>query len=132
MINKIGAKGSPWRTPVLIGKGPVFPSGVMTVVEVFICTILNGSTIAGGIPYKPRRFAPFLCFSTSSILTRAMTVVDDSSNSVKNHPVIDLSRNLGEVNFPVVVAYGHVAFLCDYTIPETPHSSGRTPLNVWM
>ena len=52
MMNRYGARGSPWRTPVLMLKLVFTPSGVNTTAEVYyVCMALM---IFSGVPYPWR------------------------------------------------------------------------------
>ena len=44
----------------------------------------------------------------------AETFVDDWSNSVKDHPVVDLGISLGEAYSFLVVAHGQVGFFLEF------------------
>ena len=54
MMNRYGARGSPWRTSVLILNIVVSLSGVSTTAEVFLYIICMALTIFFGMPYAYR------------------------------------------------------------------------------
>ena len=54
LMNRYGARGSPWRTPVLMLKLVVSPSGVNTTADVFTYIICMALTIFSGMPYAWR------------------------------------------------------------------------------
>ena len=51
MMNRYGARGSPWRTLVLMLKFVISPSGVNTTTELFTYIISMALAIFSGMPY---------------------------------------------------------------------------------
>ena len=75
MMNMYGARGSPWRTPVLMLKLVVSPSGVSTTADVFTYFICVAVTIFSGMSYAWRIWKRVFPSTESKAFLKSMKIM---------------------------------------------------------
>ena len=75
MMSRYGARGSPWRTPVLMLTFVVSPSGVNTTADVFTYIIYMVFTIFSGMPYAWRIWNSVLLSTESKAFLKTMKIM---------------------------------------------------------
>ena len=75
IMNRYGESGSPWRTPVLMLKLVVSPSGVNTTADVFTYIICMAFTIFSGMPYAWRIWNSVFLSTESQAFLKSMKIM---------------------------------------------------------
>ena len=75
MMNRYGTIGSPWRTPVLMLKFVVSPSGVNTTADVFTYSICMALTIFSEMPYARRIWNSVFLSTESKAFLKSMKIM---------------------------------------------------------